>query len=112
VRYVEHIGKTKPNHLLDRYGLALPLLLSDPPVVRCHDPTTGSTSDLVGDLVHVSNVSGGCRAANGLSRTGKGDRMVCSVLLNGVGDKGLENAEDGNGGESKRGKPVSNPKIV
>ena len=77
--------------------------------MRCHDPTTWSTSDFVGDLVQVSNESGALRGANGWSRIGMGEKILGSAALNSVGEVGVrdpENADVGNGGESKRGRPA------
>lgn len=78
-------------------------------VVRCHDPTAWSTSDFVGDLVQVSNESGALRGPNGWSRTGMGEKILGSTALTSVGEVGVrdpENADVGNGGESKRGRPA------
>jgi len=79
-------------------------------VVRCQDPITGSASDFVGDLVHVSKVLGVFKGTNCFSRIGTGANTLGSSIFREAGNVTVldpEKAEFGSGGESKRGRPVS-----
>lgn len=77
--------------------------------VTCHEPTIGSSSDFVGDLVQVSDVSTVFIDGEGLRRRGCGEIIFRSLSEStACPDEALVNidVDNGSGGESSRGRPV------